>query len=173
VKRLGDLQPAGPADPAVHVAQAFPDVAGAPDHMHRPVGVAGGDQLGLQGRSDPDAGPSPPASSATGERGSVRRQEKAGMALRVRDRQVREIGNGWAGVWRVWGPAWLGMLALAFANGTARALGYQPVVGETTARQIATVTLLGLLGGYVWVLHRRAPLPDTGTAAAVGGRGRC
>jgi apolipoprotein N-acyltransferase len=61
------------------------------------------------------------------------------------------------------------MLALAFANGTARAVGYQPLVGETAARQIATVTLLGLLGGYVWVLHRRAPLPDTGTAAAVGG----
>jgi hypothetical protein len=91
------------------------------------------------------------------------------MALRVRDRQVRGIGDGQARVWRVWGPAWLGLLALAFANGTARAAGYQPVVGETAARQIATVTLLGLLGGYVWVLHRRAPLPDTGTAAAVGG----
>ena len=91
------------------------------------------------------------------------------MTLRVRERQVREIGGGRARMWRVWGPAWLGMLALAFANGTARAVGYQPLVGDTAARQIATGTLLGLLGGYVWVLHRRAPLPDTATAAAVGG----
>jgi hypothetical protein len=91
------------------------------------------------------------------------------MTLRVRERQVRGIGGGRARIWRVWGPAWLGMLALAFANGTARAVGYQPLVGETAARQIATGTLLGLLGGYVWVLHRRAPLPDRSTAAAVGG----
>ena len=91
------------------------------------------------------------------------------MGLRVRHHQVREIGRDRARAWRVWGPAWLGMLALAFANGTARAAGYQPVVGETAARQIATASLLALLGGYVWVLHRRAPLPDTGTALAVGG----
>ena len=91
------------------------------------------------------------------------------MTLRVRDRQVRGIGVGRAAVWRVWGTAWLGMVALAFANGTVRAVGYQPLVGETAARQIATVALLGLLGGYVWVLHRRAPLPDTGTAVVVGG----
>ena len=89
--------------------------------------------------------------------------------MTLRERQVREIRGGRARIWRVWGPAWLGMLALAFANGTARAVGYQPVVGETAARQIATGTLLGLLGGYVWVVHRRAPLPDTATATAVGG----
>ena len=92
------------------------------------------------------------------------------MTLRLRHRQVRAVGHpDRRHVWRVWGPAWLGMLALAFANGTARAVGYQPVVGETAARQIATASLIALLGGYVWVLHRRAPLPDTGTAFAVGG----
>jgi hypothetical protein len=91
------------------------------------------------------------------------------MTLRIRERQVREIGGGRARIWQIWGPAWLGMLALAFANGTARAVGYQPLVGETAARQIATGTLLGLLGGYVWVVHRRAPLPDSATATAVGG----
>ena len=42
VQHRGDLQPAGPADPAVHVAQAFPDVGGVADHVHRPVGMAGG-----------------------------------------------------------------------------------------------------------------------------------
>lgn len=89
------------------------------------------------------------------------------MTYSVRHRQVREIGRGRA--WRVWGPAWLGMLALAFANGTARAVGYQPVIGETAARQIATASLIALLGGYVWLLHRRAPLPDRATAFAVGG----
>lgn len=91
------------------------------------------------------------------------------MTYSVRHRQVREIGLGRRRAWRVWGPAWLGMLALAFANGTARALGYQPVVGETAARQIATASLIALLGGYVWLLHRRAPLPDRATAFAVGG----
>jgi len=38
--------PAGPGDPPVEVAQAFPDVGGVPDDVHDPVGVAGGDQLG-------------------------------------------------------------------------------------------------------------------------------
>lgn len=91
------------------------------------------------------------------------------MTYSVRHRQVREIGLGRRRAWRVWGPAWLGMLALAFANGTARVVGYQPVVGETAARQIATASLIALLGGYVWLLHRRAPLPDRATAFAVGG----
>jgi hypothetical protein len=89
------------------------------------------------------------------------------MSLRVRHRQMRGLG-GQAQVWRVWGPAWLGMLAIAFANGTARAVGYQERVGETTARQIATGTLITFLGGYVWVLHRRAPIPDAATAFRVG-----
>jgi hypothetical protein len=92
-----------------------------------------------------------------------------GMALRVRHRQVREIGPDKARVWRMWGPAWLGMLALAFANGTARVAEYQPFVGETAARQIATGALIALLSGYVWLLHRRVPLPDAHTAYAVGG----
>jgi apolipoprotein N-acyltransferase len=61
------------------------------------------------------------------------------------------------------------MLGLAFANGTVRVAGLQRVVDETTARQISTATLLALLAGYVWVLHRRRTLPDARTALAVGG----
>jgi hypothetical protein len=91
------------------------------------------------------------------------------VRLRLRDRQVRELGRDRTRTWRVWAPAWLGVLALAFANGTARAAGYQRVVGETAARQIATAVLLALIAGYVWQVHRRAPLPDGGTALAVGG----
>ena len=57
----GDLQPAGPADPGVHVAEAFAHVGGVPDHMHRAVGVAGGDQLGqLSGVRDLPGVPWPP-----------------------------------------------------------------------------------------------------------------
>ena len=91
------------------------------------------------------------------------------MALRVRNRPMREIGPNRARAWRTWGPAWLGMLALAFANGTVRVAGYQPLVGEPAARQIATGALIALLGGYAWLLHRRVPLPDAPTAYGVGG----
>lgn len=91
------------------------------------------------------------------------------MRLRLRRRQVQAMtADEHRGVWAFWATAWLGMLALAFANGTARALGYQPLVGELAARQIATQILLGLLAAYVWVLHRRRPLPTTRTALAVG-----
>lgn len=42
------------------------------------------------------------------------------MTSQIRHRQVRGLGRAHPRVWRIWGPARLGMLALAFANGTAR-----------------------------------------------------
>ena len=46
MQHRGDLQPTGPGDPGLQVAQPFSDVGGVTDDMHVPIGVAGGDQLG-------------------------------------------------------------------------------------------------------------------------------
>ena len=53
MQHRGDLQPTGPGDPGLQVAQPFSDVGGVTDDMHVPIGVAGGDQLGqLAGARD-------------------------------------------------------------------------------------------------------------------------
>jgi hypothetical protein len=71
-------------------------------------------------------------------------------------------------LWTTWIAGWTGMLALALANGTLRALVVQPAIGEEAARRVATAVLLGALTGYVWWLHRRRPIPTAGQAWAVG-----
>jgi hypothetical protein len=71
-------------------------------------------------------------------------------------------------VWRVWLAGWLGMAVLALLNGTFRALVTQPLLGEETARRIATVLLVALLTAWAWWLHRRRPIPRAGTAWAIG-----
>jgi hypothetical protein len=70
--------------------------------------------------------------------------------------------------WRTWLLGWFGMLALALLNGTFRAVVTQPLLGETTARSLATVILLAALTGYVWWLHRRRPIPTARQAWAIG-----
>ena len=60
------------------------------------------------------------------------------------------------------------MVVAALLNGTFRAVVTQPLLGETAARQLATVILLGLLLGYEWWLNRRFPLPSARTAWCVG-----
>ena len=71
-------------------------------------------------------------------------------------------------IWRFWLIGWVGLAALAFANGTLRVLVYQNTVGETVARQIATNLLIIMIVVYTAALHRRRPLPNTRTALAVG-----
>ena len=61
MQHRGDLQPTGPGDPGLQVAQPFSDVGGVTDDMHVPIGVAGGDQLGqLAGVRDLPGLPGPP-----------------------------------------------------------------------------------------------------------------
>jgi len=60
------------------------------------------------------------------------------------------------------------MVVLAVLNGTLRAVVLQPRLGEEVARRLATVVLLALLTGYVWLLHRRFPLPSTRSAWTMG-----
>lgn len=57
---------------------------------------------------------------------------------------------------------------LAVANGGVRDLGLRRVMGEVPARQISTLTLLILLTGYMWLLHRRWPIAQERTALAIG-----
>ncbi|MHA6783094.1 hypothetical protein ACVGOW_19160 [Pseudonocardia saturnea] len=71
-------------------------------------------------------------------------------------------------VWTTWLTGWTGMLVLALANGTLRALVVQPAIGEEAARRLATAVLLAALTGYVWWLHRRRPIPTAGQAWAIG-----
>lgn len=67
-----------------------------------------------------------------------------------------------------WVVAWSGMVVAALANGTVRVLVTQPLLGETAARQLATLLLLGALFAYQWWLGRRLPLPSRGAAVQVG-----
>lgn len=60
------------------------------------------------------------------------------------------------------------MVGAALVNGTFRALVTQPLLGETAARQLATVLLLGLLFAYQWWLSRRLPIATWQQAVSVG-----
>lgn len=71
-------------------------------------------------------------------------------------------------VWSPWLLGWFGMLALALANGALRAAVTQPLLGETTARALATAVLLAGLTAYVWWWHRRHPIPTARQAWAIG-----
>jgi len=70
--------------------------------------------------------------------------------------------------WRPWVAAWIGGAALAVANGGVRDLGLRRVMDEVSARQVSTLTLLILLTAYMWLLHRRWPIAQEGTAFAIG-----
>ena len=64
--------------------------------------------------------------------------------------------------------AWLGMMALAVANGAARDKLYGPRVGELAAHQFSTAILLILLGFYFYALERLWPLYSRNTAWVIG-----
>ncbi len=67
-----------------------------------------------------------------------------------------------------WIGAWLGLSALAIANGVAREGLYGEAVGDHAAHQISTVTLIMLIAGYSWLLQRWWPLSSSRTAWQVG-----
>ena len=64
--------------------------------------------------------------------------------------------------------AWVGAPALAIVNGAARETLYADSVGDDAAGAISTGTLLGFLGGYMWLLQRRWPLGSRREALSVG-----
>ena len=67
-----------------------------------------------------------------------------------------------------WLLAWVGTPVLAIVNGGTREALYTDAVGDDAAHAISTGTLLGLLGGYMWILQRRWPLESRREALSVG-----
>ena len=69
---------------------------------------------------------------------------------------------------RRWVVAWLGASVLGIVNGGIRDFAYEERVGESTAGQISTGTLIALLALYFSVLQRRWPLASRQDALSVG-----
>ncbi len=67
-----------------------------------------------------------------------------------------------------WLLAWLGMMAIAVANGIVRDLAYARRLGELRAHQVSTVALLALFAAYFAGLARAWPLASAQEAWAVG-----
>ena len=63
---------------------------------------------------------------------------------------------------------WFPMLLLAIINGTARDLWYKKYVGEITAHQISTVSLILLFGFYIWLVVKKYPAKSGTQAIYVG-----
>ena len=75
-------------------------------------------------------------------------------------------------MWHRWAPAWLGLAGLATANGAVRQTLYAEPLGDLAAHQLSTAVLIGVSGGYVWLLQRRWSLPSTDTALRLVPPGR-
>jgi hypothetical protein len=54
------------------------------------------------------------------------------------------------------------------ANGIVRETAYAGVVGDHTAHQISTFTLVAMVAAYTWWLQRRWPLASTRDAVRIG-----
>jgi hypothetical protein len=70
--------------------------------------------------------------------------------------------------WRAWMVGWLGGPVLGIANGAARERLYKDRVGNLTAHQISTLTLITLLAWYIAMLDRRWPIRSTRSAFEIG-----
>jgi hypothetical protein len=80
-----------------------------------------------------------------------------------------ELGERPATGLRPWLVAWLGLPVLGIANGALRDATYKQAMGELAAHQLSTVTLLGLMAAYLWVLEGRWPIRTSREAFAIGG----
>jgi hypothetical protein len=76
-------------------------------------------------------------------------------------------GDGGGRQWRPWAVAWGGVVAAAFVNGSLHRV-YAPLMPELTATQLSEVLLPLLVAPWVLRVERRHPLPDYGSAVAVG-----
>lgn len=69
---------------------------------------------------------------------------------------------------RRWIAAWPGGAVIGVLNGTAREALYARRVGERSAHQISTATIIALLAGYFVALDRRWPLRSRREALGAG-----
>ena len=63
---------------------------------------------------------------------------------------------------------WLGLAALGVLNGTLRNYLYTDLLRELRAHQASTVTLVILIGVYVWVFNLFWRIPSPGQALLIG-----
>jgi len=63
---------------------------------------------------------------------------------------------------------WFGIAVLAVVNGAARDLLYKPALGDLTAHQLSTVTLMALIAVAAWLAGARWPLASLRAASTVG-----
>ena len=70
---------------------------------------------------------------------------------------------------RKYALAWFGLMVVAILNGALRDLLYKGSVGEMTAHQISTVTLLILIGIFIRKLAKVWPIASVKQAWTIGG----
>jgi len=63
--------------------------------------------------------------------------------------------------------AWLPMVCIAIMNGTIRELSYGKFLSELRAHQVSSVSVILLLGLYVWFLTRRWRLQSQSQTQAI------
>jgi len=64
--------------------------------------------------------------------------------------------------------SWLGMVIIAIINGVIRDALYGKPLGELTAHQISTFTLIALSGLYLWLLGLAWKIPSSNQAITIG-----
>ncbi|MBL7961292.1 hypothetical protein JNL27_13755 [bacterium] len=63
---------------------------------------------------------------------------------------------------------WLLLFVAGFINGTIREFVYKSYVGELTAHQISTFTLIIFITAIVWFVYRRYPLENYRQCVMIG-----
>ena len=64
--------------------------------------------------------------------------------------------------------SWIGMVIIAIMNGVIRDALYGKRLGELTAHQISTFTLIALSGLYLWLLGLAWKIPSSNQAITIG-----
>ena len=64
--------------------------------------------------------------------------------------------------------SWIGMVIIAIMNGVIRDVLYGKRLGELTAHQISTFTLIVLSGLYLWLLGLAWKIPSPNQAITIG-----
>ncbi len=63
---------------------------------------------------------------------------------------------------------WFPMILIAVMNGAARDLWYKKLTGELAAHQLSTISLIILLGIYIWYVAGRFPFTNSREAIITG-----